>query len=769
MIKHCLKVAFRNLAKYRTQTLISIIGLSVGFTCFALSVLWIRYEMTYDTFHEGAERIYLAGTRFHLMGDGFSRYSSTYLADYIAKNCPEVEKACHLEYSYGNSVKYEDTEFEMLSLKVDSNFISMFNTTALKGDNRLRLDEGQMAITEKAARKIFGKEDPIGKRLLIPNENNTEMTIVAVVESWKGHSQFPFDILLPFYDPEPHWGRQRCNTLFRVYPGSNIDALEERLAKFEVQQGGHTYPGSTPIALLSTLRSTHPTDDINVKLEHIRLFAIIGALVIICGLCNYLTMLITRIRMRKRELALRKVNGASDGSLLTLLLSELILMLAISFGGGIMLIELILPAFKQMSQINESTPFFYKEVMVYMLSLIVITIGIASLLIKYVSKRNLLDSISYKSNLHFSGWFYKGSILFQLFISIGFVFCTLVMMKQLNYLLNTKELGLDRHNVGVIINGRGMENVPVERILDQIPEVTKRLHGFYTPIPKNVFGTLRVKNWDGKNEEQYIDVEDEVINQEYANFFGIELLEGSMLSEKDGEEMVVVNEATVKAFGWKNPIGKKIRDYTIKGVIKDISYNAPIHPVAPAMFSYSKGEERRHCIFRVQEGSWDVVTQKLEEEIRKVNPDSNYTLLNMDKVYDDYMKSEETLSKLLGMVSCVCIVIAVFGIFSLVTLSCQQRRKEIAIRKVNGANIRIILNLFFKEYLFLLVIASCIAFPIGYVIMKHWLEGYVKQTPVNLWIYIGIFIGMLLVIFLSIIWRVWKAASQNPAEVIKSE
>lgn len=473
--------------------------------------------------------------------------------------------------------------------------------------------------------------------------------------------------------------------------------------------------------------------------------------------------------MRKRELALRKVNGASDGSLLTLLLSELILMLAISFGGGIMLIELILPAFKQMSQINESTPFFYKEVMVYMLSLIVITIGIASLLIKYVSKRNLLDSIIYKSNLHFSGWFYKGSILFQLFISIGFVFCTLVMMKQLNYLLNTKELGLDRHNVGVIINGRGMENVPVERILDQIPEVTKRLHGFYTPIPKNVFGTLRVKNWDGKNEEQYIDIEDEVINQEYADFFGIELLEGSMLSEKDGEEMVVVNEATVKAFGWKNPIGKKIRDYTIKGVIKDISYNAPIHPVAPAIFSYSKGKERRHCIFRVQEGSWDVVNQKLEEEIRKVNPDSNYTLLNMDKVYDDYMKSEETLSKLLGMVSCVCIVIAVFGIFSLVTLSCQQRRKEIAIRKVNGANIRIILNLFFKEYLFLLVIASCIAFPIGYVIMKHWLEGYVKQTPVNLWIYIAIFVAMLLVIFLSIVWRVWKAASQNPAEVIKSE
>lgn len=769
MIEHYLKVAFRNLVKYKTQTFISIIGLSVGFTCFALSVLWIRYEMTYDTFHEGAERIYLAGNSFRLVGDGFSQNSSTLLADYLLKNCPEVEKACHIKYNYGSNVKYEGAEFAMFQLKVDSGFISMFNITVLSGGSCLRLDKRQIAITEKTARKIFGEEDPIGKRLVFPNENNTEMTIVAVVESWKGHSQFPFDILLPYYDSEPHWGRQQCHTLFRVYPGSDINALEQRLAKYEVQQDTHRISMSTPIALLSTLRSTHPGNDINVKLEHIRLFAIIGALVIVCGLCNYLTMLITRIRMRKRELALRKVNGASNGSLLALLLSELISLLAISFGGGIMLVELILPAFKRISQIDENSPFFYKEVMAYMVSLIVITIGIATLLIKYVSKQNLLNSINHKIRLHFSSWFYKSSILFQLFISVGFVFCTLVMMKQLNCLLNTKELGLDRHNVGVITYGPGLANVPVENILDQMPEVIKRLHGFYTPVPKQLFSTLRVNDWDDKvSEEQYINIEDEAINEDYVDFFGIELLEGEMLSEKDGEETVVINEAAVKAFGWEQPIGKKFRDYTVKGVIKDICYNAPIHPVAPAMFSYSKGNERKHIIFRVQEGDWNVVVKKLEEEIGKVNTDS-YTLLNMDKVYDDYMKSEETLSKLLGIVSCVCILIAVFGIFSLVTLSCQQRRKEIAIRKVNGANIRIILNLFFKEYLFLLVIASCIAFPLGYVIMKHWLEGYVKQTSISLGIYSGIFIAMLIIIFLSIIWRVWKAARQNPAEVIKSE
>lgn len=766
MIRHYLKVAFRNLMKYKTQSLVSIIGLAVGFTCFALSALWIRYEMTYDNFHEGAERIYLAGNKFRLAGDGFSHISSSLLTDYIIKNYPEVEKACHIKYTYGKNVKYENLDLEMLQLEVDSNFISMFNITVLSGDNHLQMDKEQIAITDKAAQRIFGDENPIGKRLVFPQQNDAEMTIVAVVKSWKGHSQYPFDILLPFYDSKPDWGVQSCYTLFRIRPGSNVNVLEQKLSKYEIENGRLQ---SAPIALLSTLRSTHPNDDINVKFEHIRLFTIIGALVIICGLCNYLTMLITRIRMRKRELALRKVNGASTGSLLALLLSELIVLLVISLGVGIMLVELILPVFKRMSQINENTSFFYGEVFIYMLLLIVITVGISTLLIKYVSKQTLLSSINHKYTFHFSGWFYKSSILFQLFISIGFVFCTFVMMKQLHSLLNTKELGLERHNVGIVTSSGELE-IQIEKALDQMPEVTKRLNGFYTPIPKQLYSSLRVKDWEDKtNGEQYLDIEDELLNQEYVDFFEIELLEGSMLDEKDGEEIVLINEAAVKAFGWKNPLGKRFRDYTVKGVIKDICYNAPIHPVAPAMFSYSKANERKHIIFKVQEGSWKAVSERIAEESRKLNLDNKYTLHNMEEVYDDYMKSEETLSKLLGIVSCVCIIIAVFGIFSLVTLSCQQRRKEIAIRKVNGASARLILNLFFKEYLLLLVMASCIAFPLGYVIMKRWLENYVKQTPVNLWIYIGIFAGMLLVIFSSIVWRVWKAAVQNPAEVIKSE
>lgn len=773
MIKHYLKVAFRNLMKYKTQSLVSIIGLAVGFTCFALSVLWIRYEMTYDDFHEGADRIYLAGSSFRLYGDGFNYNSSSFLADYLAKNCPEVEKVCCIYYDWDEKkIKNEDTEFSVRRIEVDSSFISMFNIKVLDGDNHLQLKKDEIAITENAAERIFGKESPIGKHLIF-EENNEEKTIVAIVKSWEGHSLFSFDILLPFYDASPNWGRQRCQTLFRTYPNCDMKALQQRLSEHEVQQEGHKYPISTPIALLSTLRSTHPREDVNVKLDHIRLFACISGLVIICGICNYLTMLVTRIRMRRRELALRKVNGSSNRGLLTLLLIELVLILLLSSGVGLVLIELILPTFKRLSQIDESTSFFYIEVFVYILSLVAVTVGFASLLIQYISRRTLLNNISKKSNTHLSGWFYKISIFFQLFISLGFVFCTLVMMMQLHFLLNTRELGIERHNVGAVVYCS--ENIPFKEVVNQIPEIAECLNGFHTPIPKMYYSTYRLKEWDGKNtdSEQYIELEDETINQEYADFFGVEVLDGNMLDEKDGKDMVVINEAAVKALGWTQPIGKKIgklgKQYIVKGVIKNISYNAPIHPVAPAMFHLPDSRDRGGIIFKVKEGTWDIVSEKIKAEVNKVNPNAELMLSNMEEVYDAYMKSERTLCKLLSVVSAICIIIAVFGIFSLVTLSCQQRRKEIAIRKVNGASARLILNLFFKEYLLLLVMASCIAFPLGYVIMKRWLENYVKQTPVNLWIYIGIFAGMLLVIFSSIVWRVWKAAIQNPAEVIKSE
>ena len=172
---------------------------------------------------------------------------------------------------------------------------------------------------------------------------------------------------------------------------------------------------------------------------------------------------------------------------------------------------------------------------------------------------------------------------------------------------------------------------------------------------------------------------------------------------------------------------------------------------------------------KFHEDKWNDLKNKVDSMFTKSYPNTKYKLFKVEDVYAEFLKSETTLLKLLSFVSIVCVLISAFGIFSLVTLSCEQRRKEIAIRKVNGATIKNILHMFIKEYVSLLIIASFIAFPIGSFLMKQWLQSYIEQTAISFWIYATIFVGIALIIVLCIGWRVWQAARQNPAEVIKSE
>lgn len=781
MIHHYLKVAFRNMLKYRTQSLISIIGLSVGFVCFTLASLWAYYEQTYDNFHEGADRIYLAGNENEVAGDQFSAWTSGLLSGYLEEHFPEIEKASRISFYYDKRINHKGAEHQLAMAEIDSSFLSMFHITTIEGNTHLRLEEGQIALTEQAAKRIFGEESPIGKQIQVSDRGNAETTVVALLKSWKGHSVLSFEALLPVSSSiKESWTRQQFYTLFRAYPQTNIDTLQKKLTNIQVAEEGYKTVITVPVTPLTTLRSTHPLNEVHVKLNHIRIFALIGGLVIFCGLCNYLTMLVTRIKMRRRELALRQVNGASNSSIFLLLISELLLLLFISALVGLMLIEIILPAFRSLSQIEESTSFFYMNTIFYLLALIGITICFSFILIWYIRRKTLLSNIDAKSFSRSSGWFRKGSLLLQLTISIGLIFCTSVMMKQLHFLTTSNELGMERHNIAFISYSEGLSEAFFDKTLSQMPDVTSILKGYNSPVLKKHYMTNTLDKWDNKaDNDKDITAEIEVLGKDFADFFHVTLLEGNIPDEKECKGKIVLNEAAAKAFGWHDPIGKKIFDldepWTVAGIIRDIQSTSPIYPVLPVIYfsihdkENAEGKKGCHMIFKFRESSFKQVTQALQDAAHRENPDNKMIIVNIEDEYKKYLQSESSLMKLLSVVSLVCIAISIFGIFSLVTLSCEQRRKEIAIRKVNGASAGTILHLFFQEYLILLLVASIVAFPLGYVVMKHWLESYVKQTTMAVWIYIVIFLGVAAVIFISIIWRVWKAARQNPAEVIKNE
>jgi len=351
MIKHYLKVAFRNLIKYKTQSLVSIIGLAVGFTCFALSVLWIRYEMTYDNFHEGADRIYLV--RAHYANEpGTSKFTPYPLMKYLQDKMPEIEAVTAFTAHY---VKFrmEDTEQEIGMIAADSVFMNFFNIQLLKGTvNFLKENDPEIAITEEFARKLFGnEEDALGKEVEL---NGRSRKIGAIVSGWSRHSNIPYSVLVSARH-YPRWGSKGEQLFVRVRAGVDRDTFQKKIDSIDLLN----IPKESELSKLlitpvSALRYSDYVSkvDVVISFSYIFYFSLAGGLVIICSLFNYLTLYISRLCMRSREMALRKVNGASNASLSVQFGIELFLILCIALLCGLLMIELSMSRFLNFTQIE---------------------------------------------------------------------------------------------------------------------------------------------------------------------------------------------------------------------------------------------------------------------------------------------------------------------------------------------------------------------------------------------------------------------------------
>ena len=778
MFPHYLKIAFRNMRKYKNQTLISVIGLAVGFTCFALATLWIRYEMTFDSFHKNAKQMYVISRPNSHSPTGYGRSTPNPLAAYLKETFPEIVNATPLIPSWhGSKITMEGVEIPVLTISVDSSFFRMFDVKILEGSRDFLIPGSQkIAITQEKARQLFGNEHPIGKTV---NNGWEDLTICAVVSGIPKRSNYAFDLIGSFrtqsVDPSQMWNVSHGeNTIIELFPGTNVEAFEKKLYEHDPGEGRFISKKMT-IQPLTKLRYLDPDVTRDVKFQHILIFAVSGLLVILCSLFNYLTLFISRFRMRQKELALRVVCGASGGSLLVMLTVEFMLMLLFAVVLGCMLTQLVHKPFLTLSDIQMNLPAIYRELLMYIGGIILISLLVFWLILFIFRIRSLNLSIR-RSNKKL---FRKVSVVVQLVISIGFAFCTIIILKQMYFLHHTDELGFSFKNRGTLsIWTEGYDGVMASQ-LKQIPEITEIVDakGMVSLLPQNMRSSQGIDSWDDKSADaERISMETIRVSPEYNSFYDFRLVAGDMLTDADPESLVLINESAVKVFGWHDPVGKQFNNkYTVKGVIKNVYNFAPTVAAKPVCYLRRSANENMWSdgtlvLFKYQEGMWKSCKKKIEEIIKKENIDFSRTnIFNSEEIYDNYLKSENALIKLLSFVSAICVLICVFGFVSLVSLTCEERRKEIAVRKINGATAGDILAMFAKEYFLLLFIGAAIAFPAGYLIMQRWLENYVKQTSIPAWIYLSILFVLALVIVLCIGWRVYRASVENPAEVVKSE
>ena len=787
MIKHCLKIAIRNLVKYKVQSAISILGLAVGFVCFSLSLYWIHYEMTYDHFRQDADRIYMVRTNDEYTEGKISTRVPYSLAAYLAQHFPDIAVAApfHL-ISERISVndKYQDAVFS----SADSAWMNLMDIRIIKGNRNFMLpkDNAEIAITEEAAKKWFRTEDPIGKEVKMLRRTKK---ICAIVQAENRHTNFPFDFI---GNPElgKTWWYITWSILIKVKPDTDIEELESKInanLPAELKQVTLTRKTGIERIILTPLSKLHYAKDFRddkeagITFQYIIYFSIAGILIITCALINYLTLFINRMRVRQREMALRMIHGANIRSLVSLLTVEFLLLLACAVTTGFLLIEICFPSFIELTGIDTAKSSLYGEAFLFigLISLIILTAIIGLLYILY--HRSLHLSLRYNTGRSTGTQLRRGSIVLQLFVCLSFIGCTVLINQQLDYLRH-RDLGLKIKNRGSFSVMGDMDYTPLIRKIKELPMITEVMQPDYYPIVSQLTAIGQFDNWEGLDIpiDTPVPVKLFLGKEDFFRFYDITLLAGEWLDDLSTYEDIIINESLARRMGWspQEAIGKHIIQsyitYTIVGVVKDCHYGAPTLPIPHTGFLVGEqmGLMQRSAgiLFKYKEGTWNECRKALEHLYQtECSPENILRLNSEEEVYNNYLRSEEMLTRLLSFASLVCILTAMFGIYSLVTLTCEQRRKEIAIRKVNGATVWSILYLFFREYLIMLCIAALFAFPITYVIIKQWILNYVRQVSISPLPFILILIGLALTVIAGISWRVWKAANENPAEVIKNE
>ena len=787
MIKHCLKIAIRNLVKYKVQSAVSILGLAVGFVCFSLSLYWIHYEMTYDHFRQDADRIYMVRTNDEYTEGKISTRVPYSLAAYLAQHFPDIAVAApfHL-ISERISVndKYQDAVFS----SADSAWMNLMDIRIIKGNRNFMLpkDNAEIAITEKKKKKWLRTEDPIGKEVKMLRRTKK---ICAIVQAENRHTNFPFDFI---GNPElgKTWWYITWSILIKVKPDTDIEELESKInanLPAELKQVTLTRKTGIERIILTPLSKLHYAKDFRddkeagITFQYIIYFSIAGILIITCALINYLTLFINRMRVRQREMTLRMIHGANIRSLVSLLTVEFLLLLACAVTTGFLLIEICFPSFIELTGIDTAKSSLYGEAFLFigLISLIILTAIIGLLYILY--HRSLHLSLRYNTGRSTGTQLRRGSIVLQLFVCLSFIGCTVLINQQLDYLRH-RDLGLKIKNRGSFSVMGDMDYTPLIRKIKELPMITEVMQPDYYPIVSQLTAIGQFDNWEGLDIpiDTPVPVKLFLGKEDFFRFYDITLLAGEWLDDLSTYEDIIINESLARRMGWspQEAIGKHIIQsyitYTIVGVVKDCHYGAPTLPIPHTGFLVGEqmGLMQRSAgiLFKYKEGTWNECRKALEHLYQtECSPENILRLNSEEEVYNNYLRSEEMLTRLLSFASLVCILTAMFGIYSLVTLTCEQRRKEIAIRKVNGATVWSILFLFFREYLIMLCIAALFAFPITYVIIKQWILNYVRQVSISPLPFILILIGLALTVIAGISWRVWKAANENPAEVIKNE
>jgi len=779
-----IKVSLRKMRRQRWYSLINISGLAAGMACSILILLWVRNELSYDRFHAHAGDIYRLVMEDHRAdGVSFHPWLPFPVGPALKNDFPEIAAVSRWAPE-DMVVRYKDkayTETEFLT--VDPAFFEMFSFRFVEGAaTRALADPASIVIRDTVAPKYFGDENPIGKVLNL--SDRADLTVSGIVHI-PDNSDFQFDFFFSFRayplfgvdltTYEADWKGFNYQFYLLLKEGSSADLLERKISGFLKPH----VPDRKRVLRLQPLRRIHlyKPDGTDGAMRYVRVFSLIAGFVLLIACVNFINLATARSEGRAKEVGLRKTLGGTRGQLIRQFFSESLLHAALALGAALLLVGLALPFFSRITGRRLGLDLGHAGI-AGGIAAITLCAGLISGLYPALFLSSFSPVRSIRAAIHRGGrgvLLRQGLVILQFTLSTVLIIETLVVNSQVAFIMN-RDLGMAKDNLVYVLmqkKSRGSVDVLRQELLKHpgIAGVSSS-----SQLPFDLVGWIGYLDWEGRPADRQVYFSFMSVDHDFARTCGLNFLLGRDFSRDipTDAENFIINETARRQMGIKDPVGKQLnflgRKGLIIGVVKDFSNRHVAFATAPLVMTMdTRNAARSYLLLRLQPGNPSAALEHFRKAWRIINPGFPCEYHFLDESLNLMYANEQRLSRLFFSFAALAVFISCLGLVGLSSYMAEEKTKEIGIRKALGASSGQIVSLFSMNFIRLVIVANAVAWPVGYFIMRHWLQDYAYRTPVEFPVFaLAGVIGLLTALF-SVGWQTLRAAAANPVESLRYE
>ncbi len=788
MLKNYLKIAIRSLRKNSVYSFINISGLAVGIACSILILLWVQDETSYDRFQPKLDRLHQVWINAYFDGKINSWTSVPQpLKNALKEEISSIKNAAITEWGGTHLLTVGDKKLNQRGYFASYEFLEMFQFPLISGTAEEVLDDTySIVLTESAAKRLFGEEDPINK--LIKFNNDADVKVTGILKDIPSNSSFEFDYLVPFSlmvatqqwakEAETNWGNNSFQVFVELPEGTTKEKVDADIKDFLNSKLEDDFKKDLWLHPMSRWR-LHSTfengKEAGGMIDYVNLFSIIAIFILVIACINFMNLATARSEKRAREVGIRKSVGSKRQDLIFQFLGESILISIIAFALAIILVEGALPFYNDLVEKQLSLPYLSTQFWLFAMVMILVT-GLlsGSYPALYLSSFNVVKVLKGKIQVGKNASIPRQVlVVLQFGFSIILIVGTIVVYFQIQHVKN-RDLGYDQENLITIqYNNELRENyktIKQELLRTGVVESVTRSNSPITAIWSNNF-----IGWPGKPEDLKVIFSTISAEYDYTKTMGIKVLMGRDFSEdfKSDSSAVIINKAGLDLMGLKDPIGTKLdlwgSEVELIGVVENSLMGSPFREVAPMFMICNPNWISAVTIRLSQTNDLPGSISKVEEIFKQFNPAYPFEYTFADVEFKKKFTTIDLIGKLANLFAFLALLITGLGLFGLAAFTAEQRTKEIGIRKVLGATVTAVIVMISKDFSRLVLVAFIVAAPLAWYFLDSFLERYPMRISIPWWTFplAGGFAFIMAIAIVGL--QAFKAAVDNPVKSLRSE